>query len=405
MSDIKLSGEFQPNVYLDFGQGKIFSNRWAHGYVPFDIMGWKKTDNENPLYVYAENENGSLYNTGIECPSTLMCIDPNGERNIKIDIFKGVELIDSNYVVRLEKYNQRYEYLSYIAEDITDEEFDELLKLEGEICSFHFDEENLYDPIYINAGVDYYNKPPKPGEQLKYEEFKHSWGTSYEPVVIRPQAICMPMLRPIIVDGKEYGSVTTVNDGDTFTITVLPNKFQYFCESKKSNTVLLFSDKRYLMGESYHKSYNSKYIHPYFTPDENVNYDEDNIDNYYGKFKINGEYVGLILLQTGTTITLKAEHTKIEINGVDTDVVYWKIENPQAFQEFQKPYDISLRFQIEFSGEVFSGGGAVFENKKVYCSNIYNGDLDKDDWIDITINTKDNCLENSFYMQDSWWSW
>lgn len=423
MSDIKLSGEFQPNVYLDFGQGKIFSNRWAHGYVPFDTMGWKKTDNEKPLYVYAENDDGSLYNTGIECPSTLMCLDPNGNRSIKVDIFKGIELNAFGEIIRLDKYSLRFEYLSQ--KDVwTDEEENEYLRLYDEIFTtktdYETDDGAYLEPIYKNPGVNYKTKEPEEGKDLlKYERSDANDALRYEKaVVIRPQALCMPMIRPVCQtygDGEDkievfFGTVTDVDEGDTYTITVLPNKFALFCEDEISNTVLLFADRRRLMAESYLGKGADRIISGY-TPDKRIDYSKDNVDNYSGRFKINGEFADLILLHTGTTITLKAVHDHVTIAGEEKDIVYWNVENRNAFKKFSElsTSDIALRFTHRDFGE---GEARVDEGLELvtYCSNLYNGTLDVEEAripIDIRINTRDNCFENAFYLQDNtWWvSW
>lgn len=432
MSDIKLSGEFQPNVYLDFGQGKIFSNRWAHGYVPFDTMGWKKTTNEKPLYVYAENEDGSLYNTGIECPSTLMCIDPNGEKSIKVDIFKGIELTGADEILRLDKYNLRFDYLYQKIEldELTDEEEEEFWRLMDEI----FTTNNWY-PIHKNPGVNYKTKEPKGiGDLLTYDKYKFSTSNSVEwieyAVVIRPQALCMPMIRPVrkVIDGTEYYlAETEVEEGDTYTITVLPNKFTFLCEDKISNTVFLFADKRRLMAESYAGLVQTNYIFEEFCPDKTiVESDEygnvmekENIDDYSGRFKINGEFADLILLHTGTTITLKAVYDHVTIDGEEKNIVYWNVENHNAFKKFTHldRYDMSLAFTHK---DLTKGHQQISPKLVTYCSNVYYDGytytdqtltagqiLDVEELrtpIRIDMNTKDNCFENAFYLQDnSWW--
>lgn len=441
MSEIKLSGKFQPNVYLDFGQGKIFGNRWAHGYIPFDTVGWEKTEGE-PLYVYAENENGSsLYNTGIECPSTLMCIDPNGEKNIKIDVFKGIELTKYGEILRLDKYNFRFEYLeSLSAEEMTDEMYEEYCMLYDEIFTTQTDpwgddDSPFLTPIHKTPGVNYNTKEPKgTGDLLTYDSYEFSTSNSVElieyPVVIRPQALCMPMIRPVrkVIDGTEYYlAETEVEDGDTYTITVLPNKFTSFCEDKISNTVFLFADKRRLMAESYTGLVQTNYIFEKFCPDSTiVESDEygniiekENIDYYSGRFKINGEFADLILLRTGTTITLKAVYDHVTIDGEEKNIVYWNVENHNAFKKFThlEIYDISLAFTHK---ELTKGHLQISPQLVTYCSNVYydgytytdetltSGQiLDVEEIrtpIQIDMNTRDNCFENAFYLQDnSWW--
>lgn len=420
MSEIKLSGEFQPNVYFDFGQGKIFSNRWAHGYVPFDTMGWKKTEGEKPLYAYAENEDGSVYNTGIECPSTLMCVDPNGGRNIKVDIFNGVCLGEYDMVL-LSKYNSRFEYL-YQKEEWTDEEYEEFYRLYKEIFLFDWDSDAGY--LLTSPGINYGTKEPRSVDDLLvYTESDSNDDLKWKhAVVIRPQAICMPQLRPVVQifteeDGGEvsFGEVTKVEECDTYTITILPNPFQLLCQDEISNTVLFFSDKRRLMAESYLGKLPNEHpdrIFDSFRPDKRIDYsdDRDNVDNYYGRFKIGNEFADLILLHTGTMITVKAEYSSVEIDGVEQEVVYWNVENHNSFKKSPLgPADFGMIFDGGYDGLSVSDGGEHGGVKmEIYCSKVYeSSSLDVNDDrgpIRIKMNTIDNCFENAFYLQDNdWW--
>lgn len=419
-----LSGEFQPNIFLDFGRGKIFSNRWAHGNIPYDTMGWKKTEGEKPLYVYAENEDGSVYNTGIECPSTLMCVDPNGGRNIKVDIFNGVCLSDYDMVL-LSKYNLRFEYLEQ-KEEWTDEEAEEYYRLYKEIFLFDWDSDTGF--LHPKPGINYYTKEPSSVDDLlRYQASGDNSDLKWEKaVVIRPQAICMPQLRPVVQifteeDGGEvsFGEVTKVEEGDTYTITILPNPFKLLCQDEISNTVLFFSDKRRLMVESYLGKLPNE--HPdrtfdSFRPDKRINYIDDNgykvdnVDNYYGRFKIGNEFADLILLHTGTMITVKAEYGSVEIDGVEQEVVYWNVENHNSFKKSPLDiYDFGISFEAGYGGLGVSDGGSNGGVKmEIYCSKVYeSSSLDVNDDrspIRIKMNTTDNCFENAFYLQDNdWW--
>lgn len=82
MSNVRLSGEFQPSIFLDFGEGMLSSNKFAESLRPFPLMSGK-TDNGQPIY---ELKNGRYEMTDRICPRCIASIGGNESNNIKVDM-------------------------------------------------------------------------------------------------------------------------------------------------------------------------------------------------------------------------------------------------------------------------------------------------------------------------------
>lgn len=90
--DTYLSGSFQPSIFFDFGEGKLFSNKFAESLRPFPFMSGK-TDNGQPIYSYNDNS-GRYEKTDRICPRCVAGIGNNESNNIKVDMANVVLLGD-----------------------------------------------------------------------------------------------------------------------------------------------------------------------------------------------------------------------------------------------------------------------------------------------------------------------
>lgn len=88
--DTYLSGEYQPSIFFDFGEGKLFSNKFAESLRPFPLMSGK-TDNGQPIY---EMKDGRYEMTDSICPRCIASIGGNESNNIKVDMGNVVLLGD-----------------------------------------------------------------------------------------------------------------------------------------------------------------------------------------------------------------------------------------------------------------------------------------------------------------------
>lgn len=88
--DTYLSGEYQPSIFFDFGEGKLFSNKFAESLRPYPLMSGK-TDNGQPIY---EMKNGRYEKTDRACPRCIASIGDNESNNIKVDMGNVVILED-----------------------------------------------------------------------------------------------------------------------------------------------------------------------------------------------------------------------------------------------------------------------------------------------------------------------
>ena len=88
--DTYLSGVYQPSVFFDFGEGKLFSNKFAESLRPFPLMSGK-TDNGQPIYSYNDNS-GRYEKTDRICPRCVAGIGNNESNNIKVDMANVVLL-------------------------------------------------------------------------------------------------------------------------------------------------------------------------------------------------------------------------------------------------------------------------------------------------------------------------
>lgn len=340
MSGYKLTGEFQPNIHLDFGQGKAFSNKWAQGFTDFAFYPKEEDD---ALYVYAEDESGNLYNTEYKCPRFVMCIDSKKTWNIKVDAGKMIS-ID------------------------TDEDIEN-----GGIYDNNKDE---YIANLKNAGVNYYSKNPKVVDDL------------YQDITFSPSLVIMPQVRPTKKGGKNYGSVEKVSDGDLYTISVLP----------KGGRIILCSDKRMFMQESYYELKNGQYkFNGYrFTPDEDtIYYDSngnkvENVDDYSAKFKVNGRFVSTLYLCTGAIVCLRTVVDTFNIGGVDTEVVYWEIDNNISLSEIREDGYI-----------IFKQENGSYEETSLPSTTFANYEPSEDEYNQIEVNKVNNpdSFENSIILQ------
>lgn len=92
--DTYLSGEFQPSLFMDFGEGKLFSNKFAESLRPFPMMSGK-TINEgetqpNGQYLYTKDGT----KTDNICPRCAMSIGGGESNNVKVDMSRLVFLRD-----------------------------------------------------------------------------------------------------------------------------------------------------------------------------------------------------------------------------------------------------------------------------------------------------------------------
>lgn len=90
--DTYLSGSFQPSIFFDFGEGKLFSNKFADSLRPFPLLSGK-TDNGQPIYSYNDNS-GRYEETDRICPRCVAGIGNNESNNIKVDMGNVVLLGD-----------------------------------------------------------------------------------------------------------------------------------------------------------------------------------------------------------------------------------------------------------------------------------------------------------------------
>lgn len=93
--DTYLSGSFQPSIFFDFGEGKLFSNKFAESLRPFPLMSGKELKNGvvSGQYIYAL-KNGRYEKTDRICPRCIVGLGGNESNNIKVDVTKVVLLKD-----------------------------------------------------------------------------------------------------------------------------------------------------------------------------------------------------------------------------------------------------------------------------------------------------------------------
>lgn len=93
MGGVRLSGTFQPNVVFDFGEGKIFSNKFAESLRPFSLTtGTEKVDGEITGEYVHEDVGGSFVKTDEVCPRCAMNIGGRESNNIKVKLGKHIIL-------------------------------------------------------------------------------------------------------------------------------------------------------------------------------------------------------------------------------------------------------------------------------------------------------------------------
>lgn len=313
---MKLSGNFQPNVFFDFGHGAVYANRFAQAFMEFPFF---HAEGENArYYVYAEDDDGNLYNTGFAWPRCAACFDTKGASCMKVD---------TNVLIGVDE-DGVFDY-SYNIPD-----YEDILSLK-------------------NSGINIAEKEPS-GSYLD------SW------MYVCQSIVFMPQVRPLKKGGKTYCGVDKVSEGDKFCVAALG----------KGNPVYICSDRRMFMSQSYwYLNSNGKYdfSEGYYHPDEDTAYINDkgesieNVDDYSCKFLINGEFVSTLLLAPGTICTFEAVVDVFPINGVDTEVIYWVADS------HAKWYEMKETGRVEWETLDF-GYQTVYLPPKVYSTEKYSDD-------------------------------
>lgn len=363
----KLSGEFQPNVFLDFLDGKAYSNRWAEGLQEFNPQSGEVGTPPKGLYIYAKDDSGIYNRTDFICPRCVMCMDSTSSNNIKVDTRKITAFYD---------------------DVIFDEDSDEVIaELNGSGPRFYFREDGLLEDMILTR------------------------------VTYRPAIICMPKVRNINrrVLGVDYiTEPVKISDSEHYTIVVKPSKkvsnhlelsvdssnYEYIQSALVRGFVLLCADWRILSPKSYYvEDDGNAYLSEYgYAPDDNVDYEkEEHVDKYSSKFKINGEFVDAIILSVGSIVRLQSVVDNIIIDGVETEVTYWTIENSDVFQKVDTY--ITLLMSSEFNGnsdyeQVQDRFGELYASKQIYDIYEKTGErLELEITIDDTLNKEfEDCV-------------
>lgn len=298
MSEVRLSGKFQPSVFFNFGEGEVFSNKFAESLRPFSLHtaegmnGDGKRSFEN-VYQYDYN-NHNYIKTDRKCPRCALEIGGNESNNIKVDLLK----------------------LSYVSDG-------ELVKIE---------DRGIYWDSYGWVGNE--------------EDSKCAY---------KPSIIAMPQYAPIVRDGIIYDAdYARYSDGEVFTIVVEPNNpmshflsnprrtsSDYISALIRRSSIILFADKRRLKTESYDED-------GYYAPDS---YETEG--RY--KFKIGDSLCDCLCLGVGSMVKLRTVVDTID----DEDYVYWEVENHHSFHENNRFFLNLLCYKIEEDGFGMFNDGVI----------------------------------------------
>lgn len=279
----KLSHIFRPNVFLDFGEGKIFSNKFAEGFAPPPRKGNQ---------IWMQKESGEEFEP-IDAYVPCVGVELGGDNpnNIKINI------------------QDTFEVWPY-----------------GEIVHRHNEEDNeLFDrdirmPIYLKEDGSQVGAPNAPR--------------------IRTCIVAMPQLGDVSHDGVVYSKGNKIANGERFSVAVGGFGFDRGTSGYVYNigdmAVLLCADPRRFQPKAYvYGRDTSKFEYgedEYFYPewegffptdeDENNKYYKTRDPHYY--FLVDGHKTEFIWLALGSFIQLK---TVIEIDDeTGEEITYWEVE-------------------------------------------------------------------------------
>lgn len=289
MGGVRLSGTFQPNVVFDFGEGKIFSNKFAESLRPFSLTtGTEKVDDEiTGEYVY-EYVGGSFVKTDEVCPRCAMNIGGRESNNIKVKLGKHI-ILEEGKGVKLMTHGGIEEDVAYRP---------------SVICM------PQYAPITRNNNV-------------------------YPSDGVRP------------IDGELY---TVVVEPDLYVLQEIykPNWYENKMDVLfRRASVLLCADKRRFKTESY--NIESETYCPegdYIEDSGNPKYDEDERNEIRFKFKVGSEYCDFIYLGVGSMVKLRSV---VEIDEDNRTNVYWVVENRHVLT----PLDCTIYIETEIGEEFF----------------------------------------------------
>lgn len=293
----KLSNIFQPNVFMDFGEGKIFSNKFAEGFAPPPRKG-------NQIWMQKESGEGyEPIDAGVPCVGVELGGDnPN---NIKLNI-------QDIYGV------YQYGKIVHWHNEAMNEEFDRPIKM----------------PIYMKSE----DSPIGPDTATN----------------MRTCIVAMPQLGDVSHDGIVYSKGKKVVNGERFSVAV--GGFGYDRGTSKyvsdigDMAVLLCADPRRFQPKAYIDGFKTDigYISGFYPTDAEIN--DENYDpktpHYY--FMFDGHKTEYIWLALGSFIQL---NTVIEVDDeTGNEVTYWEVEDnhemiPMSFDKGAKgkiAFDLKL---------------------------------------------------------------
>lgn len=296
-----LSRTFQPNIFMDFDNGKLFSNKIAESLSLFDLQsGEEPKSSPTGQYVYAYNGEKRMYEkTPYICPRCVIGLGVNESNNIKVDMADVV----------LFKPNGAYYYKTG---EWWPSNNKEPLKEAG--------------PLFMQGDV-----------------------TPLEEVGYRPSLISMPQHGIISHGDVVFSQRDNANriDGELFTVVVTPNVdfMREILDKQKESVirrggVMLCSDKRRLNPSSYVYSDGAVEYKP--TDD----YSSDDI-NY--KFKVGQRFVEFIFVGVGSMIRLRSV---VENVGQNDEVAYWVVENNHEFTEASDSISVHLDLECYYDADV-----------------------------------------------------
>lgn len=241
---IKLTNEFLPSVYIDFGEGKLFSNKIAEYFHRFDM--WAGNE-----YMYASNDDGETFYstedtpTPIKFPRVAMSISRSTGNNIKVNQTDEVMFYDDGYEVLHE---------GELIKEIYDVSYPSLLFYEGE---------TLADQM--QGGM-----------------------------MCSPALICMPQYASIIHDGQVVSEgEKTIGEGERFNILVEASKH---IKHNYNEGVYVVADQRRFIQSSYRMVDNQMKYAPK---------DDETIDECV--FLIGGKECDAIFLTYGSFLKLRTD--------------------------------------------------------------------------------------------------
>ena len=293
----KLSRIFQPNVFLDFGEGKIFSNKFAEGFAPPPKSG------ENQLYI--KNDEGKyepyfgFYDQEIDfnfdgfVPSVGVELGGDNTNNLRLNIQDVIKLYGGAQII--------FHHMGY---------------------SINFDEKG-------KIGLPVLQK--ENGDVVVY--------ASNEPNM-RTWIVTMPQVGEVSHNGIIYSKGNEVVDGERFSVAIGGFGFDKvergYIYDIRDMSVLLCADPRRFQPKAYVNGRDiSKFEYGedeafspewsgFFPTDEDMNnkYYKTEDPHYY--FMVNGQKTEYIWLALGSFIQMK---TVVEVDDVGNKQVYWEVEN------------------------------------------------------------------------------